>query len=83
MHNENDTSGFYMFDGGLAYAPNFVHSPEFYIDRGGKDTYQYPVGGWRWFDSEEDARGFFGLPPKEPPQEDTNYYTFIDPLQGN
>jgi len=28
-----------------------------------KDTYTYPVQGWYWFDTEEEARIFFNLPP--------------------
>lgn len=67
MFEQEDTSGFYMFDGGIVYAPTFVHSPDFYIDRGEKDTYTYPVGGWYWFDSKEEARAFFGLPLEDPP----------------
>jgi hypothetical protein len=27
-----------------------------------KDTYTYPVQGWYWFDTEEEAKTFFNLP---------------------
>ena len=27
-----------------------------------KDKYQYPVDGWVWFDTEEEARIFFNCP---------------------
>lgn len=27
-----------------------------------KDTYDYPVQGWYWFDTEEEAKQFFNLP---------------------
>ena len=61
MDNE-DTSGFYMFDTELFYARVFVASAQFELNRGDKDKYTYPVFGWSWFDSEADARTFFGLP---------------------
>lgn len=58
-----DTSGFYKLDGEvLLYAPNGVMAPDYSIDRSGKDDYTYPVYGWYWFDSEAEARLFFGLP---------------------
>ena len=60
-----DTSGFYFSqDGGLAYGPNFVEHKDYSLYREKKDEYQYPVGGWYWFDSEEEARVFFNLPPR-------------------
>jgi len=63
-----DTSGFYLCqDGALAFGPNFVETKDFQIYRDQKDSYTYPVNGWYWFDSEEDARIFFNLPPKPPP----------------
>lgn len=83
MYDQTDTSGFYLFDGGLAHAPNFVHSPDFYIHRNAKDTYTYPLGGWYWFDSREDARAFFGLQPEPLPQpEDATNFNFYDPNGG-
>ena len=62
-----DTSGFYRVnDGGLEYAKNGVMSPFYNIDRSLKDVYDYPTPeGWRWFDTEQDARLFFGLPISE------------------
>jgi hypothetical protein len=63
-----DTSGFYFCqDGALAFGPNFVETKDFQIYRDQKDSYTYPVNGWYWFDSEEDARIFFNLPPKPLP----------------
>lgn len=45
----------------LRYAEHFVASPEYYISRTEKDTYQFPIHGWYWFESEEEAKAFFNL----------------------
>ena len=47
----------------LLYGPNNVFAPAFTLSKEQKDTYDYPVEGWYWFDSEEEAREFFELPP--------------------
>lgn len=45
-----DTSGFYKFeDGNWQYAPNFVYAPNYTLLREQKDTYNYPVDGWSWY----------------------------------
>lgn len=51
------TEGFYKLDenGELLYAPNFVYSPKFTLLIKEKDKYTYPIEGWKWFDSEEQA----------------------------
>jgi hypothetical protein len=54
-----DTSGFYKLDGGLLYAPNAVLGPDYELLRDYHETYDYPVDGWYWFDSEDAARTFF------------------------
>lgn len=57
-----DTSGFYKNDDGcLLSGPNFVLAGSFSLYRDLKDTYTYPVGGWYWFDSIEDACLYFEL----------------------
>lgn len=56
-------SGFYKSeDGILIYAPNFVACPEFSLLRDKKDLYEYPVDGWYWFDSDEEAYTVLGIP---------------------
>ena len=60
-----DTSGFYKFDTSLLYGPTLVVSADFELYRDQKDTYNYPINGWYWFDSDSDARSFFGLPTHE------------------
>lgn len=57
-----DTSGFYNNDeGSLLFAPNIVSSPDFELLREKKDEYSYPVNGWSWFDSEEEAKTELGI----------------------
>jgi len=41
------------------YSADYVLVPEFF------DKYEYPVDNWYWFNSEEEAREFFNLPPLE------------------
>jgi len=45
------TEGFYKQNEDLnwEYAPNFVFAPEFTLEKELKDTYNYPVGGWNWY----------------------------------
>lgn len=63
-----NTSGFYHigFDNNeiLIWAPNFVYGSynQYIILRELKDTYVYPIEGWYWFNSEEEAYIFFNLP---------------------
>lgn len=51
-----DTSGFYKLDAdGILFAPNAVFNQNFTLLREEKDSYEYPVDGWVWFESSEDA----------------------------
>lgn len=64
----DNTSGFYRKDNDqLLFAPNFVYGEAFELFRNNKNTYEYPVNGWKWFDSEEEARLEYNLP--KPPEE--------------
>ena len=38
-----------------------VLSAEYQLLTEDKDTYTYPIDGWYWFNSEEEAKVFFGL----------------------
>jgi hypothetical protein len=61
-----DTSGFFkVVNGELWQAANYVKSPTTELFRDKKDEYEYPVDGWFWLDSEEEARLFFNLPKTE------------------
>ena len=51
-----DTSGFYKWDGGLLFGPNFVLNQAYALERGQHAAYTYPVDGWHWFESEAAAQ---------------------------
>jgi hypothetical protein len=54
------TQGFYKKQNEeLLYAPNIVAGSGYVLLKQDKDAYQYPVDGWSWFESEEEARLFF------------------------
>jgi len=54
---------FYKNDGGqLLEAPNFVYSKDYTLLITEKDTYIYPIDGWKWFDTEDQARLEYNLP---------------------
>lgn len=56
-----DTSGFYKLDGELLFGPNFVLKQNYELYRETYAAYTYPVDGWYWFDTGEQAKLFFGL----------------------
>ena len=45
----------------LFYAQNEVMSPEYNLMISEKDSYEYPVFSWSYFESENGARAFFEL----------------------
>ena len=56
--------GFYKLDGELLYAPNFVLNKDFELRIKSKDTYEYHVDGWYYFESEEEAKIAFSISGK-------------------
>lgn len=57
-----DTSGFYaFFDDQLLHGPNLVEGPGFALYRDTRNLHTYPVNGWWWFDSREEAMNHFGI----------------------
>tara|TARA_R110000868_G_scaffold294621_1_gene555133 strand:- start:74 stop:379 length:306 start_codon:yes stop_codon:yes gene_type:complete len=67
-----NTSGFYRNeDGQLLHGPTTVQFPISVdhpgLNRAQQDSYTYPVEGWYWFDSENEARAFFDMPLVEEP----------------
>jgi hypothetical protein len=60
-----DTSGFYKIDPAnqIICGPNYVLGPyeSYTLLREEKDSYSYPVDGWYWFDSEQEAYEFFNI----------------------
>jgi hypothetical protein len=68
------TDGFYKLqDGELFHAINRVSGAygSFTLDRHHHEDHEYPVDGWYWFESMEEARAFFGL-PEIPDESETN-----------
>ena len=60
------TSGFYKYESEtLMYGPNFVLDKNFELMIESKNDHAYPVDGWYWFDSIEDACAFFNIPLPE------------------
>lgn len=75
-----DTSGFYKNDNGnLLYASSAVIGAEIHIIKELKDTYEYPVSGWSWFDNAEAARLAYDLPAPPPAEAPTGPYGDIPP----
>lgn len=55
--------GFYKADGTfLLYGPGPIYGPNFTLTRELKDTYTYPVEGWTWYESSQEAITALGLP---------------------
>jgi hypothetical protein len=48
------TAGFYKQneEEQWMYAPNFVYAPDYTLLKEEKDTYEYPVDGWTWYDEQ-------------------------------
>lgn len=52
--------GFYKkTDTEIIYAANSVEGPSYVLNVTNKDSYDYPVDGWIWAQSEEDAISYF------------------------
>ena len=53
---------FFKYDNGsLLEGPNFVLNAEYELRAETKDQHTYPVDGWSWFDTLEEAKAFFGI----------------------
>jgi hypothetical protein len=64
-----NTQGFYKFtDEELFYGPNFVSNANYELIISNHEEYSYPIDGWYYFESEELAREFFGLPAPVAPE---------------
>lgn len=80
------TAGFYKLrDRELFYAPDSVGSLDYDLHSSLRYTYEFPVDGWRWFDSESDARTFYGMAQLEAPEEryGPNYLSFYDAFKNS
>jgi hypothetical protein len=57
-----DSQGFYKYrDQELLYAPNYIEGPNLLLLSSEKDKYEYPVDGWIWFESEQQAKEEFNI----------------------
>ena len=53
----DNTSGFYKLDNTeLLYSPNMVESANYLLIADLKLEYKFPIDGWYWFDSLEEAK---------------------------
>jgi len=53
-------TGFYKIESGtLLHAPNKVTDKDYILKIADKDTYTYPIHGWSWFATLEEAETFF------------------------
>jgi hypothetical protein len=54
--------GFYKQDddGEILYGPNYVYGANYTLLKESHTDHEYPIDGWYWFDSREDALAFFG-----------------------
>jgi len=62
----DDTSGFYKRDPGdiLIFGRYFVLNANYHLKRDDHTQYEYPIDGWSWYETEEDARAALGFPTK-------------------
>lgn len=61
----NNSSGFYKNDNGtLLFGPTQITGPDYDLLIINYTEYTYPVDGWSWFESEEEARAALGFPSK-------------------
>ena len=56
-----DTSAFYKLYEDELLSGKVVTGPTYTLIDSENENYAYPVSEWHWFDSEEEARAFFGL----------------------
>lgn len=77
------TSGFYRKqDNQLQFGRFYVLHQDYELHRHLKDTYQYPVDGWSWYESEEAARLALELPaPVDPEQQIADLLAGLDDHQ--
>lgn len=57
-----NTNGFYKNEEGmLLYSSTTVESANYMLIAENHTEYTYPIDGWYWFDSEEEAKMFFNI----------------------
>ena len=65
----SDTAGFYKLSGEtLFYGPTAIHNAAYELHAETHEEHDYPIDGWTWFDSREEACAAYGY--VEPVEED-------------
>lgn len=60
---DDQMAGFYKLENdAVLYADQGVLSPNYELLAQFHDQYTYPVDGWYWFDSADEAYAFFKIP---------------------
>lgn len=73
MDGDRMTAGFYKYESEiLSYGPNFVLNLDYELRAESKDEYTYPIDGWYWFNSLEDACLFFNIPSPDNNKEEVS-----------
>jgi hypothetical protein len=52
---------FYIYNDGFLQSSLSVDGTNIHLVVIDKDTYQYPIQGWYWFDTLEEAKTFFNI----------------------
>jgi hypothetical protein len=56
------SSGFYKNENNnMLYAPETVFGPYYFLNKDEFQNYTYPIDGWYYFNTENEAKDFFGL----------------------
>lgn len=56
------SAGFYKYENpNLYFGANYVLNADYELRKETKDDHTYPVDGWYWFDSQEEAKQFFEI----------------------
>lgn len=55
------SAGFYKYENPIMLHGTFVLDMNYELRLETKDEHQYPIDGWYWFDTEQEAYSFFGL----------------------
>lgn len=76
------TSGWYKQDPGgeLLFGRFYVLNANYELHRHLADTYTYPIDGWSWYDSEEEARTALGI--VDPPTAEETVNTILAGLDN-
>ena len=61
-----ETQGFYKYDNdSLLYGKNFVLNSNYELRKESYDQHEYPIDGWYWFNSADEAKEHFNVPEEE------------------